>query len=72
MDTNRQVELIRSWGFKALTSNDTIFTRSAPNNYTEVWHSIKPNEIDFYNSYGNLSHSAPIHWDIVAKHFEGV
>lgn len=62
MDITKQVELIKSWGFKKLTNNETMFTRPAPNAYTEVWHSNKPHEIDFYNSLGNLSHSHTINW----------
>lgn len=70
MEQAKQIELIKSWGFKALSNDSTMFTRKAPNGFTEVWSTKSPSEIDFYNSYANHTHSHPIHWNIVAKHFD--
>jgi hypothetical protein len=70
MNTQKQIELIKSWGFKSMSNDNTMYSRKAPNAFTEIWSINSPDEIDFYNSLGNHTHSHPIHWSVIAKHFD--
>jgi hypothetical protein len=70
MEQAKQVELIKSWGFRQTSHDETMYIRNAPQEYLEVWSINAPNYIDIYNKYGNLTSSNDIHWKIVEKHFD--
>ena len=61
MNTARQVELVKSWGFTH-HAGGTSYTRQSPQGYTEWWYPPRPDYIEFADKDGNFSHDWRIDW----------
>lgn len=64
-DLAKQIELVKSWGFQQVSSNQ--FMRHAPAGFAEFWSPNKPDFIDFFEEGVGFSHDYFINWSKFQK-----
>ena len=66
MNIAKQIELVKSWGYKPFLSNEHTFYRPAPQGYTEWWCIDRPDYIEFTKDM-EVTHDWKIPWNLFDK-----